>query len=146
MPAAGLTKAIVYTLGIDYGTNSVRALIVRCADGAEIGCHVSNYSSGREGIQLDPKNHHLARQHPGDYLASLEASVLGALRAAKKSKGFSPQKIVGIGVDTTGSSPIPVDARNVPLDTLDDGTMIDTSFPGFVELMRGLGARLERAS
>ncbi len=105
----------VYTLGIDYGTNSVRALIVRCADGAEIGCGVADYPSGRQGILLDPKDHHLARQHPGDYLLGLESSVLGAIRAAKKSKGFSTAKIIGIGVDTTGSSPIPVDARNVPL-------------------------------
>ncbi|MGH8018015.1 MAG: ribulokinase [Opitutaceae bacterium] len=105
----------MYTLGIDYGTNSVRALIVRCADGAEIGCSVFDYPSGRQGILLDPRDHHLARQYPGDYLAGLESSVPGAIRAARKSESFSPQKIIGIGVDTTGSSPIPVDARNLPL-------------------------------
>jgi L-ribulokinase len=105
----------VYTLGIDYGTNSVRALIVRCADGAEIASSVVEYPSGKQGILLDPKDHHLARQHPADYLFGLEKSVTAAVAAAKKSKGFSAAKIVGIGVDTTGSSPIPVDAKNVPL-------------------------------
>jgi L-ribulokinase len=104
-----------YTLGIDYGTNSVRALVVRCADGAELGTCVVEYPSGHQGVLLDPRDHHLARQHPGDYLYGLERSVKGALAAAKKTKGFDAGRVVGIGVDTTGSSPIPVDARNVPL-------------------------------
>ncbi len=105
----------MYTLGLDYGTNSVRCLIVRCSDGKEVGSSVVNYPSGKQGILLDPKDHHLARQHPGDYLHGLEKSVKGALAAARKFRGFSPGKVVGIGVDTTGSSPIPVDAKNVPL-------------------------------
>lgn len=105
----------VYTLGIDYGTNSVRALVVRCADGAELGTCVVNYPSGQQGILLDPKDHHLARQHPADYLFGLEKSVKGALAAAKKTKGFNAARVIGLGVDTTGSSPIPVDAQNVPL-------------------------------
>jgi len=105
----------MYTLGIDYGTNSVRALLVRCADGAEVGSCVVNYPSGQQGILLDSKDHHLARQHPGDYLFGLEKSVKGALAQAKKVKGFSASAVVGIGVDTTGSSPIPVDKHNVPL-------------------------------
>lgn len=105
----------MFTLGLDYGTNSVRALIVRCADGAEFGSAVVNYPSGTQGVLLDPKDHNLARQHPGDYLFGLEKSVRVALAAAKKKRGFDPAKIVGIGVDTTGSSPIPVDARNRPL-------------------------------
>lgn len=105
----------MFTLGIDYGTNSVRALIVRCADGAEMGAAVVNYPSGKQGVLLDPKDHHLARQHPGDYLFGLEKSVRGAFAAAKKKRGFEASKIVGIGVDTTGSSPIPVDRNNRPL-------------------------------
>jgi L-ribulokinase len=105
----------VYTLGLDYGTNSVRCLIVRCADGAEISSAVVDYPSGKQGILLDAKDHHLARQHPGDYLFGLEKSVKLALAAAKKTKGFDAKKVIGIGVDTTGSSPIPVDAQNVPL-------------------------------
>ncbi len=105
----------MYTLGIDYGTNSVRALVVRCADGAELGSCTVNYPSGAEGILLDPRDHHLARQHPGDYLFGLEQSVRGALAVAKKKRGFDPRQVIGLGVDTTGSSPIPVDARNRPL-------------------------------
>ena len=105
----------MFTLGIDYGTNSVRALIVRCKDGREFGSCVVPYPSGRQGILLDPRDHHLARQHPGDYLFGLQKSVKGALAAAAKQRGFRADQIVGIGVDTTGSSPIPVDAKNVPL-------------------------------
>src|SRR5215212_3721116 len=105
----------MFTLGLDYGTNSVRALIVRCADGAELGSAVVNYPSGEQGVLLDPRDHNVARQHPGDYLVGLEKSVRAALIAAKKKRGFSPNQIIGIGVDTTGSSPIPVDAANHPL-------------------------------
>ncbi len=105
----------VFTLGIDYGTNSVRALVVRCADGKEFGTCIVNYPSGHQGVLLDPKDHHLARQHPGDHLYGLEKSVRGALAAARKQRGFDPAKVIGIGVDTTGSSPIPVDRQNRPL-------------------------------
>lgn len=104
-----------FTLGLDYGTNSVRALVVRCADGAEFGSAVVNYPSGHQGVLLDPRDHHLARQHPGDYLIGLEKSVQGALAAARRKRGFSAERIAGIGVDTTGSSPLPVDATNRPL-------------------------------
>lgn len=106
---------MAFTLGIDFGTNSVRALLVRCEDGAELGSAVVPYPSGRQGVLLDPKDHHLARQHPGDYLYGLEKSVKGALAAARQARGFSPGKVIGIGVDTTGSSPIPVDGSNRPL-------------------------------
>lgn len=105
----------MYTLGIDYGTNSVRALVVRCADGAELGSCVVNYPSGQQGVLLDPRDHHLARQNPADYLFGLEKSVKGALSAANKIRGFEAARIIGIGVDTTGSSPIPVDSKNRPL-------------------------------
>jgi L-ribulokinase len=102
----------MFTLGIDYGTNSVRALIVRVSDGAEFGSAVVNYPSGSQGILLDPKDHNLARQHPADYLFGLEKSVKAALAAAKKQRGFDAGKVIGLGVDTTGSSPIPVDKNN----------------------------------
>ena len=65
--------AMSYTIGIDYGTNSVRAIVVRSSDGAEVGSHVYDYPSGRQGILLDPSDHNLARQHPSDYIAGLEA-------------------------------------------------------------------------
>ncbi len=106
------------TLGIDYGTNSVRALVVRVADGRELGSCVVKYPSGREGVLLDTKDHLLARQHPGDYLACLAKAVGGALVQAGKTRGFLPGNVAGIGVDSTGSSPIPVDAGNRALATL----------------------------
>ena len=105
----------MFTLGIDYGTNSVRALVVRCKDGKEFGSSVVNYPSGTQGVLLDPRDHNVARQSPTDYLFGLEKSVKGALAQAKKQKGFDAAKVIGLGVDTTGSSPIPVDAQNVPL-------------------------------
>ena len=105
----------MFTLGIDYGTNSVRAVVVRCSDGAEFGSAAVNYPSGREGILLDPKNHDLARQHPGDYVLALEQVVKDALAVARGRRGFSEQKIIGMGVDATSSSILPVDAQNQPL-------------------------------
>ena len=105
----------MFTLGIDYGTNSVRALVVRCSDGKELGSCIVNYPSGTQGVLLDRRDHNLARQHPGDYLFGLEKSVRGALAAARRQRGFRADAVIGLGVDTTGSSPIPVDARNVPL-------------------------------
>ncbi len=106
---------MAFTLGIDFGTNSARALVVRCRDGAELGGCVSGYRSGRQGVLLDPGDAHLARQHPGDYLVALEESVRGALAAARRQPGFSARLVAGIGADTTGSSPIPVDRRNRPI-------------------------------
>ncbi len=105
----------MFTLGIDYGTNSVRCLIVRCADGKEISSCVVDYPSGKQGILLDPGDHNLARQNPADYLYGLEASIKGAMATAGRKGGFRPGKVIGIGVDTTGSSPIPVDQSNRPL-------------------------------
>ncbi len=104
-----------YSLGLDFGTNSARALIVNTVTGAEAGTHVYNYPGGVDGIILDDKDPHLARQRPQDYLRGLVACVKGALRQAKRVKGFSPDKIVGIGVDTTGSTPLPVDEHGTPL-------------------------------
>ncbi|MCF3650650.1 ribulokinase [Synoicihabitans lomoniglobus] len=101
-----------FTIGLDYGTNSARALIVRTADGREFGSCVVDYPSGHQGVLLDPKDHNVARQNPLDYLHCLEAATRGALAQAASKRGFSAAKVVGIGVDTTGSSPIPVDAKN----------------------------------
>lgn len=104
-----------YTIGLDYGTNSVRALVVNVANGAEVGTAVWNYAHGREGVILssDPN---LARQHPADYVKGAEATISQALADAKKSvKGFRPDQVIGIGVDTTGSTPLPVDEAGRPL-------------------------------
>ena len=105
-----------FTIGLDYGTNSARALVVDCKDGREIGTAVVDYPSGHQGILLNPSDHHLARQSPADYIHAVEKATIGALAAAKEAEpSFSPDQVVGIGMDGTGSSPIPVDAHNVPL-------------------------------
>lgn len=103
------------TVGIDFGTNSVRAVVVRCADGVTLGGAVCGYPSGDDGVLLDPHDPHLARQNPADYLEGLAAAVRGALSAAEGEAGFSRDRVIGIGVDTTGSTPLPVDEHNVPL-------------------------------
>lgn len=104
-----------FAIGLDFGTNSVRALVVRCSDGMELGSSVSHYPSGTQGVFLDPKDHQLARQNPKDYLVGLEKGVRSALRQAAQVRGFTAEQVVGIGVATTGSSPIPVDKKNQPL-------------------------------
>ena len=104
-----------YTIGIDYGTNSVRAVVVDTADGRVVGTSVFNYPSGDDGVLLHPKDPHLARQNPADYIEGLRASVTGALAAARQTSGFSADRVIGIGVDTTGSTPLPIDAQGKPL-------------------------------
>ena len=104
-----------YALGLDYGTNSVRALVVDVSTGEEVGTCVWEYAHGEAGILLDPNNPDLARQHPRDYIDGIEQSVLGALRDAAGTGDFTPRDVVGIGVDTTGSTPLPVDTEGEPL-------------------------------
>ena len=108
-----------YALGIDYGTNSCRSLLIDLDNGAEIGSSVFNYPSGEMGILLDPKDPHVARQNPQDYLDGLESVTRGALEQAQaKVPGFDPAQVVGIGIDTTGSTPIPVNKDGTPLGLL----------------------------
>ena len=104
-----------YTIGLDYGTNSVRALIVDTANGREAGTAVWDYEHGTAGVILS-RDPNLARQHPADYVKGAEVAIKRALAGAKKNvRGFQPQQVVGIGVDTTGSTPLPVDKNGQPL-------------------------------
>jgi L-ribulokinase len=108
-------KAGKFTIGLDYGTNSVRALMVNTSDGREVATAVWNYTHGDHGVILsaDPN---LARQHPADYVTGAEKTIKQALALAKKTiRGFQPGQVIGLGVDTTGSTPIPVDANGHPL-------------------------------
>ncbi|MCL6588663.1 MAG: ribulokinase [Firmicutes bacterium] len=105
----------MYALGIDFGTNSVRALIADLETGKEVGTYVHNYTRGVDGIILDESDPNFARQDPREYVEGLEASVRGAIREAERVSGFSAEKIIGIGIDTTGSTPIPVDSNGMPL-------------------------------
>ena len=105
-----------YVIGLDFGTNSCRSLLVDVATGREVAGNVYPYPSGTDGVILDPSEPNLARQNPADYLLAVEATVKGAVREAKTvDPGFSPEAVIGIGVDTTGSSPMPVDAQGQAL-------------------------------
>src|SRR5579862_640165 len=104
-----------YTIGLDYGTNSVRALIVNTANGREVGTAVWNYEHGTAGVILS-RDPNLARQHPADYIKGAEVTIQKALAdAGKHVRGFQPAQVVGLGVDTTGSTPLPVDSAGQPL-------------------------------
>src|ERR1043166_2095581 len=100
-----------YSLGLDYGTNSVRALIVNVANGREVATSVWNYSQGTNGVILS-RDPNLARQHPADYVKGAEPTIKRVLAIAKRNvRGFRPDQVIGIGVDTTGSTPLPVDRQ-----------------------------------
>ena len=104
-----------YTLGLDYGTNSVRTLLVDVRNGREVATAVWNYVNGTQGVILS-RDPNLARQHPADYVTGAEATIKKTLAIAKRSvSGFRLEQVIGIGVDTTGSTPIPVDANGRPL-------------------------------
>jgi L-ribulokinase len=110
-----------YAIGLDYGTNSVRCVIVDVENGNELGTAVYGYETGQEGIIIDPNDHNLARQNPADYIKGVEVTVKEAIDQAKKTDGsFDEAKIIGIGVDTTGSTPLPVDKEGMPLAMLDE--------------------------
>ena len=109
-------KRAKYALGLDLGTNSVRALIVDVRSGSEVGTAIHGYETGEAGIVLDPADPNLARQNPSDYVKGIEAAIKGAVTGARKrDKSFDPEDIIGIGIDTTGSTPLPVDREGTPL-------------------------------
>ncbi|MEE2877153.1 MAG: ribulokinase [Candidatus Neomarinimicrobiota bacterium] len=108
-----------YAIGLDYGTNSCRALIVDLSDGFEVASVLFDYPSGENGVLVDPKDPNLARQNPQDYLDGMVFTVTEAIsRARETDPSFDPNAVVGIGVDTTGSSPIPVNDEGVPMSFL----------------------------
>jgi len=105
-----------YAIGLDFGTNSCRSLIVDISNGSELSSHVFSYPSGEAGIILNQSIPNLARQNPADYITGIEITIKEAIKkAAIADSNFSPDKVIGIGVDTTGSSPVPVDENGVPL-------------------------------
>ncbi|MEE4285691.1 MAG: ribulokinase [Mariniphaga sp.] len=100
-----------YTIGLDYGTDSVRSLIVNVETGEEVASAVFNYPRWKDGKYCDaPKNRF--RQHPKDYLEGLEFTIIEALKQAPSGVA---ENVVGISVDTTGSTPVAVDEKGVPL-------------------------------
>jgi len=97
-------------LGIDFGTDSVRTVVVDAADGGILGTAVAYYPRWAKGQYCDPQANQF-RQHPLDHLESMEASILGALREA----GDCAARVRGIAVDTTGSTPCLADSQGTPL-------------------------------
>ncbi len=105
-----------YVIGLDFGTNSCRSLIVGVTNGRELASDVFQYPSGKDGVIVDAADPNLARQNPADYVRGIEITVRESLKKARASDAhFSAQSVIAIGVDTTGSSPLPVDVDGEPL-------------------------------
>jgi L-ribulokinase len=103
-----------FVIGIDYGTDSVRTVVVDTADGKIAGTSVFEYPRWKKGLYCDPSINQF-RQHPLDYVEGLEQSVT---RALKGLPAKTVKNIVGITVDTTGSTPVAVDKSGTPLSLL----------------------------
>ena len=100
-----------FTIGIDYGTDSVRSLIVNANTGQEVAGSVYNYPRWRAGMYCNPAENQF-RQHPVDYTDGLEFTVTHALSYVSDE---IRDNIVAISVDTTGSTPVAVNKQGVPL-------------------------------
>ena len=100
-----------YVIGIDYGTDSVRSVVVDTTNGKIEGTAVFSYPRWKKGLYCDPSVNRF-RQHPLDYIEGLEESVKGALKGLDSS---IVNNIAGITVDTTGSTPVAVDSKGTPL-------------------------------
>jgi L-ribulokinase len=103
--------AKAFVIGVDYGTDSVRSLIVDASSGKEVASSVFQYPRWRDGLYCNASRNQF-RQHPKDYLEGLEATIKDCLKQAGKSVQDS---IKAISVDTTGSTPIAVDKTGTPL-------------------------------
>lgn len=104
-----------YTIGVDFGTDSVRALLINTNTGEELRSSVHYYKRWHEGNYCDASKNQF-RQHPLDYIEGLTTTIRDLLQnvAAEIRKN-----IVGIGVDTTGSTPVAVDKLGTPLALLE---------------------------
>jgi len=98
-------------IGLDYGTDSVRAVWVDAANGKEIASSVCEYPRWKEGKYCDPSASQF-RQHPLDYLEGLERAIKDCIRQGGEA---AARTIKALSVDTTGSTPVAVDRQGVPL-------------------------------
>ncbi len=105
-----------YVIGIDYGTDSVRAVLVDTASGAEVASDVFYYPRWAEGKYCDPAANQF-RQHPLDHLEGLETTIKNTLA---KAPAGSAEAVVAISVDTTGSTPVAIDENCKVLAQRDD--------------------------
>ena len=100
-----------YTIGLDFGSDSVRALVVDISTGNEIATAVSYYTRWKEG-KYCVLHENQFRQHPSDYIDAMKKVIQQSLEKA----GIEVRSnVIGIGVDTTGSTPCPVNEAGVPL-------------------------------
>jgi L-ribulokinase len=104
-----------FVLGIDFGTDSVRTLVVDAGNGKELSSDVFYFPRWAAGKYCDPAKNQF-RQHPLDYVEGLETTVRNAVRKS----GIDAGQIMGIGIDTTGSTPVAVDREGMPLSMKDE--------------------------
>ncbi|MBC7743509.1 MAG: ribulokinase, partial [Flavobacterium sp.] len=100
-----------YVIGVDYGTDSVRSVIVDTANGDEISSAIFYYPRWKAGKYCDASQSQF-RQHPLDYSEGLTETIKQAIAKADASVA---ENIVAISIDTTGSTPVAVNKRGVPL-------------------------------
>ncbi len=105
-------SAANYVIGVDYGTDSVRSVLVDTADGKEISASVFLYPRWQKGLYCKPSANQF-RQHPLDYIEGLEHTIKACIEKAGGAE--IAQSVKGISIDTTGSSPVAVDATGTPL-------------------------------
>ena len=103
-----------WVIGIDFGTDSVRTLIVDAFTGEEIATSLFEYPRWKSGLYSDPSNNQF-RQHPLDYMEGLEQGMRSMLEQITPDQ---QKNIRGIGIDTTGSTPVAVDKSGTPLSLL----------------------------
>ena len=106
-----------FVFGIDYGSDSVRSVLVNTLNGEEIASSVYNYGRWRDGLYCNPAENQF-RQHPLDYTEGLEFTIRDCIKKAGGSK--ISRYIKGISVDMTGSTPVAVDKSGTPLALLPD--------------------------
>jgi len=100
-----------YVIGVDFGTDSVRAILVDAYNGKEIGAKVSYFEQWKTGKYCDPQNQQF-RQHPQDYIQSLKESIMGCLAGQPEPVKAS---VMAIAIDATGSTPVAVNRAGLPL-------------------------------
>lgn len=100
-----------YVIGVDFGTDSARALLVDSANGEVLGSATSSFKRWKEGLYCDPKQSQF-RQHPLDYIESLEACLKGCLANANDE---IKANVLAISIDATGSTPVAIDRHGQPL-------------------------------